>query len=115
MSTIKFKKQLPEITVIEKFSPNVIAFDTKEDFVEYLSEHKEDMDKMTTCKLNKMYHIPNYRITKIKGEISLKKNKEEELPPASVSELYSEIATLKTMFNNLVQQLAQNGVISLSD
>ncbi len=59
--------------VIEKYSPDVIEFDTKEEFAEYLAEHEEEMNKTTTRKLNTQYKINGYTITKIKNVIGLRK------------------------------------------
>ena len=67
-----FKKELSSIKVIKKHRPDVISFTTKEDFIEYLNKHRKELDKLSTCKLNKLCKIKGYRITKINGEISLK-------------------------------------------
>ncbi|MPM57520.1 hypothetical protein SDC9_104342 [bioreactor metagenome] len=61
------------LKIIEKFSPTIISFETPEEFKEYLSENIEELKNWTTQKLNTQYHINGYRITKIKGEISLRK------------------------------------------
>ena len=60
------------IKILEPFSKDPIEFVDKDEFISYLQEHKEEMDKTTTHMLNKAYRIPGYTITKIKGEISLK-------------------------------------------
>jgi len=62
----------PVVKIIEKFSPDPIHFDSKEEFIDHLTDNKDDMDKMSTRKLNKMFTIDGYKITKLKGEISLK-------------------------------------------
>ena len=69
------EKEPVDLKILEKYSPETITFDTPEEFTEYLTEHKEEMDATTTNKLNKKYKIRNYSITKIKGEICLKKSK----------------------------------------
>ena len=38
-------------------SPFRRAFDSKEDFIKYYNEHKEDIDKLTTKQLNSAYKI----------------------------------------------------------
>ena len=47
-------------------------FQTPAEFDEYYHEHKEELENKTTHKLNKMFNVPGYRITKIKGVLSLK-------------------------------------------
>ena len=74
----KTEVEPPPITVLEKFSPEVITFDSKEEFSGYLADHEEEMNKLTTRKLNKAYKITGYRITKLKGVISLKSKASEE-------------------------------------
>ena len=122
---IKFKKSSPEIKVIEKFSPDLIIFENKEEFAEYLNEHRDELNKYSTCKLNKMFSIPDYRITKIKGEISLKKNKNEvvnELDNDQINELRNglsdlrnevsnDINKIKDTLNSLITQLYNKGLI----
>ena len=125
---IKFKKQLPEIKIIEKFSPDITEFENKEEFIEYLQSNKEDMDKLTTQKLNKMYHIKGYKITKLKGEICLKKfntgsidpglcqateDKNENRDNTEINELKQEIQTLKSAFTNLLNKLVENKIIEI--
>lgn len=116
---IKFKKPSPEIKVIEKFSPNTTIFENKEQFAEYLDEHRDELNKYSTCKLNKMFSIPDYRITKIKGEISLKKNKTEVVNKESVddklddqiTELRNDVNKIKETLNSLITQLYDKGIL----
>ena len=112
---IKFKKPSPEIKVIEKFSPDLTIFENKEEFAEYLNEHRDELNKFSTCKLNKMFSIPDYRITKIKGEISLKKhvksdiNEQKEINQGD--ELRNDINKIKDTLNSLITQLYNKGLI----
>ena len=112
---IKFKKPSPEIQFIEKFSPDLTIFENKEEFAEYLNEHRDELNKFSTCKLNKMFSIPDYRITKIKGEISLKKhvksdiNEQKEINQGD--ELRNDINKIKDTLNSLITQLYDKGLI----
>ena len=123
---IKFKKPSPEIKVIEKFSPDLTIFENKEEFAEYLNEHRDELNKFSTCKLNKMFSIPDYRITKIKGEISLKKhvksdiNEQKEINQGDelrngLSDLRNEVSNdinkIKDTLNSLITQLYDKGLI----
>ena len=47
-------------------------FKTPAEFDAYYQEHKTELEEKTTHKLNKMFNVPGYRITKIKGVLSLK-------------------------------------------
>ena len=47
-------------------------FKTPAEFDAYYQEHKTELEEKTTHKLNKMFNVPGYRITKIKGILSLK-------------------------------------------
>lgn len=116
---IKFKKPSPEIKVIEKFSPDLIMFENKEQFAEYIDEHRDELNKYSTCKLNKMFSIPDYRITKIKGEISLKKyvkppiNEQKETDESidQINELRNDVNKIKDTINSLITQLYDKGLI----
>lgn len=62
-----------DVKVIEPITHYLKEFDTPNDFDSWYKSHQEEMDKLTTHKLNKMYHINGYRVTRIKGVLSLKK------------------------------------------
>ncbi len=53
------------------------TFKTIDDFTHFYHQHKDELDASTTHMLNKRYKIDGpmgtYRITKIKGELQLKK------------------------------------------
>jgi hypothetical protein len=67
------QKPLIELTIKEPFSPNVEEFEDPAAFQKHLTEHLEEMNPLTTYKLNKKYKVEGYRITKIKGVIGLQK------------------------------------------
>ena len=62
-----------DLKVIEPIKNYLKEFKTVDEFNLYYSKNKDEIDSMTTHKLNKMYHIDGYRITKIKGKLCLKK------------------------------------------
>ena len=66
--------ELPPMKVIEPFQVEVQEFDTKEDFQKFINEgdNNENFKKLTTQKLNKMFNVHGYKITKLGGEISLR-------------------------------------------
>jgi predicted nucleic acid-binding Zn-ribbon protein len=61
------------LTVIEPINSPFQEFKGVDEFNIFYQKNKETIDPITTHKLNKMYKIEGYRITKIKGVLSLKK------------------------------------------
>ncbi len=62
-----------DLKVIEPIKNYLKEFKTVDEFNLWYSKNKDEVDKLTTHKLNKMYKIDGYRITKIKGVLMLKK------------------------------------------
>jgi hypothetical protein len=62
-----------ELKIIAPITAPLNEFKTVDEFELFYSKHKEEMDATTTHKLNKMYTIENYRITKIQGKLMLKR------------------------------------------
>ena len=92
------EKEPVDLKILEKYSPETITFDTPEEFTEYLTEHKEEMDATTTNKLNKKYKIRGYCITKIKGEICLKKSKNTVESDDRLDQIINKLDTLLNLF-----------------
>jgi peptidoglycan hydrolase CwlO-like protein len=61
------------LQVIEPIEKPLKSFSTVDEFNLYYVKNKEEMDKSTTHRLNRQFHIDGYHITKIKGVLSLKK------------------------------------------
>ena len=55
-----FKKELPQIKIIERYPPDIINFETKENFIEYLDKHREELNQLSTGKINKLCKIKGY-------------------------------------------------------
>ena len=68
----QFNHETKPLKVLEKFQPETITFNNKQEFQEYLNKHIVAMNALTTQKLNKMFNVKGYHITKIKGEIALR-------------------------------------------
>ena len=100
-----------DLKIIEPIKNYLKEFKNVDEFNLYYSKNKEEIDSMTTHKLNKMYHIDGYRITKIKGKLCLKKyegqNKDSEKVDTSeiseISEIKNEIQQLKTALNEIIK------------
>ena len=68
LSSLKsFKEYLKPIEVIEPYKPEIVTFDSVDEFNLYYNRHPEEFANMTTQKLNMKYKIPGYRITQTKG------------------------------------------------
>ena len=101
-------KEPVDLKILERYSPEIITFDTPEEFTEYLTEHLEEMNATTTNKLNIKFKIRGYTITKIKGEICLKKSKNtDESNTDSIhqftdklDQIINKLDTLLSLFTN---------------
>ena len=62
-----------EVKVIGPIKEYLKTFNTPDEFNLWYAKNKDEIDKITTHKLNKMYYIEGHRITKIKGVLCLKK------------------------------------------
>lgn len=62
-----------DVPVIEAIHSPKHVFETVDEFNMYYHKHKSELDPLTTNKLNKMFQIKGYKITKLNGVLSLKK------------------------------------------
>ena len=62
-----------DLKIIKPVEKYLKEFDSPEEFNVFYAKNKDEIDSQTTHKLNKQYHIKGYVITKIKGELCLKK------------------------------------------
>ena len=76
-----------EIKVIEPIKNYLKEFNNPVEFNLWYAKNKDEVDKLTTHKLNKMYHIMGYRITKIKGELMLKEYMESQHSKLSIDDI----------------------------
>ena len=99
------RKDLPQVKILEPFSPDVIECETKDDFNVILNADPDKYKGMTTQKLNKIFKIPGYKITKIQGEICLRSIKPcERQDNNNLALINEEIKNIKTAFNQLSDQ-----------
>lgn len=106
-----------DLKVIEPIKNYLKEFKTVDEFNLWYSKNKEEVDKLTTHKLNKMYKIDGYRITKIKGVLMLKKwvEKDEKeivskasLRTESIEELRNEINEIRNTVNKIISFLQES-------
>ena len=62
-----------DLKIIEPVNKYVKEFESPEEFNVFYAKNKDEIDSQTTHMLNKKYHIKGLVITKIKGELCLKK------------------------------------------
>lgn len=98
-----------EVKILEPITNYIKEFQTPDEFNLWYTKNKAEVDSLTTCKLNKMYKIKGYRITKIKGSLCLKKFIEpvKEMKPILKDELQVEIDNLKNEIL-LIKESLQN-------
>lgn len=102
-----------DVKVIEPIKNYLKEFNSPDEFNLFYSKNKSEIDAYTTHKLNKMYHIIGYRISKIKGVIMLKKWDESKniktqspIPSPNIveelDEIHSEIDKIKETVNSII-------------
>ena len=102
-----------DVKVIEPIKNYLKEFNSPDEFNLFYSKNKSEIDAYTTHKLNKMYHIIGYHITKIKGVLMLKKWDESKniktqspIPSPNIveelDEIHSEIDKIKETVNSII-------------
>ena len=96
-----------DLKIIEPVQKYVKEFESPEEFNVFYAKNKDEIDSQTTHMLNKKYHIKGLVITKIKGELCLKKpwikkNKEES------SDLEDRVKRLEETVNKIIDLLQPN-------
>ena len=96
-----------DLKVIEPIKNYIKEFNSPVEFNLWYAKHKEEVDSLTTHKLNKMYLINGYRITKIKGELMLKVDRKvkdkSENDEDEINELRDEVKNIKDTLNKLIE------------
>lgn len=99
-----------DVELIEPISKYSKVFKTPDEFNVWYSKNKNDVDKLTTHKLNKLYKIDNYRITKIQGKLMLKKWDNDRHIKVSrydekINNLKHEISEIRESVNKIITYL----------
>ncbi len=89
------------LKIIEPVQTCLKVFDNVGDFEKYYMKHRDTMDSDTTHKLNKKYRIEGYRITRIKGELQLKRLR-DVVEHVGVSGFVARLEKLEEIVNELV-------------
>lgn len=99
-----------ELKIIEPIREYLKEFDSVDDFNKFYFKHKSDIDGQTTHQLNKKFHIKGYRLTKIHGELQIKKVSEKVKPEAdggrhiSLADMDDRIHKLESLVSQLVER-----------
>ena len=106
------------LKVIEPIKIDVKTFQDKQEFELFYNSHKNEFENCTTTKLNRMYKIPGYRITRQKEELCLKKdytknNKQESDDDHSqrfdeLKDEINKIDELKDEINKMIEEVKLN-------
>ena len=103
-------EQFAHIPLIEPIKEKK-EFANPDEFDAYYKEHKDELDQKTTHKLNKMFSIPGYKVTKIKGVLSLKNIPESKITSTmkidAIEEKVREMRDSLNMCINTVNQLIE--------
>ncbi len=104
-------EQTPKRAFIPILRPieEVTTFESVDDFTNYYQQHKDELDALSTCKLNKMFKIivddEPLKITKIKGELTLR-----TIPKSRITALMR-IEELEEQQNEIIEKI--NAIIAL--
>ena len=60
------------VKVFEPFHPETIRCENKDEFNLIYNANKEKYNEMTTQKLNKIFEVPGYKISRVNNEICLR-------------------------------------------
>lgn len=94
-----------DVKIIAPIKDYIKEFTTPEEFDMWYKMNKNEMDSITTHKLNKLYHINGYRITKIKGVLMLKKVKEQHKSNIINEDSDTEIRIMETKIMELEDKI----------
>ena len=98
------KGKIPLIT-----KPTVIQFRDVDDFNNYYQDNMEEFETTTTHMLNKKYKIPGFKITKIKGVVSLKNTQKTKPQIDEVkNEVFQKIDNMNDTWNNKLNTTLNN-------
>ena len=104
-------EQTPKCAFIPILRPieEVTTFESVDDFTKYYQQHKDELDALSTCKLNKMFKIivddEPLKITKIKGELTLR-----TIPKSRITALMR-IEELEEQQNEIIEKI--NAIVNL--
>ena len=100
---VEIKKPEKKLQIIKPIK-ECTNFESIDEFNEFYEQNKDLFDELTTCKLNKMFKIDGFRITKIKGQVSLKSIPESRITNTmKIEEIIQRIQTIEERVNMIIE------------
>ena len=93
------------LKVIEPIQIDVKTFQDKNEFEMFYNSHKNEFENCTTTKLNRMYKIPGYRITRQKEVLCLKKDYTKNNKQESDDDNIQKFDELKDELTKLIEEV----------
>lgn len=97
---LKFSNMKP-LEVIEPYNPQIVEFETVDDFNIYYNKHPDEFTNKTTQKLNTKYKIPGYKLTKVNKELKIIKDYRK----ASTETKTNTASTDSKLLNGLISRI----------
>ena len=91
-----------DLKIIEPVQRYVKEFESPEEFNVFYAKNRDEIDSQTTHMLNKKYHIKGLVITKIKGELCLKKPWIKKNKDTNESDLEVRVKRLEETVNKII-------------
>ena len=79
------------IPVIEPFNGTIQTFNSADEFNLYYAKNKAEVEALTTRKLNERYVINGYKLTRIKGQLTLRKESHKQSLRSQFESLAAEL------------------------
>ena len=101
------------VKIIEPIRSYYKTFKTIDEFNNWYLKNKSEVDEYTTHKLNKMYNVEGYRITRIKGSLCLKKvipkhnNETSETCDERSIQMHEQIVSMKNEIQSLKKSIKE--------
>ena len=94
-----------DLRIIQPVNGYIKEFESPEEFNVFYAKNKDEIDSQTTHMLNKKYHIKGLVITKIKGELCLKKPWVKKNNTESSNDLEVRVKRLEDTVNKIIDLL----------
>ena len=88
------------IPVIEPFNGSIQTFSSTDEFNLYYAKNKAEVDSLNTRKLNERYVINGYKLTRIKGKLTLKKESHKQSLRSQFESLAAELDEITRTVRN---------------
>lgn len=80
----------------------IMNFESKDEFMKYYNEHKEEMDTLTTKELNNKFKINEHKIAKNKKKIILRPNSPKNTNKSNKSN--AEMINVEKSINHMIDE-----------